>query len=112
MKQYIYILRCAGERLYTGYTTNIEKRIKSHLKGTVTSKFTRAFKPVCIEACWILEGNKSAALKTEASIKKLSREEKEELITNPGSIINHTPENILIEINLEWTGKNLKFQNS
>ena len=112
MKQYIYILRCAGKRLYTGYTTNIEKRINSHLKGSVTSKFTRAFKPFCIEACWILDGNKSAALKTEASIKKLSREEKEELIKNPGLIINHTPENIPVEVNKEWTGKKLKFQDS
>jgi putative endonuclease len=105
MKQYIYILRCSGQRLYTGYTNNIEKRIKSHLKGTVLSKFTRAFKPLRIEACWVLDGEKSAALKTEASIKKLSREGKEYLIKNKDLIINHLPENISIVISAEWTGK-------
>jgi putative endonuclease len=109
MKQYIYILRCSGQKLYTGYTNNIEKRIKSHIKGNITSKFTRAFKPLRIEVCWILDGNKSAALKTEASIKKLSRSKKEELFKNTELIINHTPENIPIEIDVEWSGKNLKF---
>ena len=109
MIQYIYILRCSGQRLYTGYTANIEKRIKSHIKGNITSKFTRAFKPVRVEACWILTGNKSAALKTEASIKKLKREEKEKLIKNTDLIKNHSPENIPIDLDMEWTGRELKF---
>lgn len=107
MKQYIYILRCSGQRLYTGYTTDIKKRIADHLKGTAASKFTRAFKPLRVEACWVMEGNRSAALKIEASIKKLSRDEKEELIKNAALIKNHTDENLIIETVSEWSGKDL-----
>jgi putative endonuclease len=110
MKQYIYILKCSGDRLYTGYTTDIEKRLKSHLEGNISSKFTRAFKPVSIEACWMIDADKSAAMKIEASIKKLIRKEKEILIKNTDLIKNHAPENIPVATIAEWSGKDLKFK--
>lgn len=81
-KYWVYILKCEGNRYYTGYTNNLEKRYKAHVDGTSKCKFTRSFKPISIAQSWeILE--KSQALKLERQIKKLSKNEKERLIANP-----------------------------
>ena len=74
----VYILRCGDGTLYTGITTDLEKRFAVHGMGK-GAKYTRGRGPLELvyrENC----GNHSAALKREAAIKKLSREEKEKLI--------------------------------
>ena len=75
---FVYILRCGDGTLYTGITSDIEKRFKAHSSGK-GAKYTRGRGPLNLvykEACV----DHSAALKREAEIKKLSREEKEKLI--------------------------------
>ena len=75
---FVYILRCGDGTLYTGITNDIEKRFKAHSSGK-GAKYTRGRGPLDLvyrEACV----DHSAALKREAEIKKLSREEKEKLI--------------------------------
>lgn len=79
-KYFVYMIRCEGDRLYTGITNDVEKRLMQHkgeLKGG--AKFTKAFKPKKIEKIWKVK-NKSEALKMEYRIKQLSRVEKEKLI--------------------------------
>lgn len=74
----LYILRCGDGTLYTGITTNVEKRFTAHSSGK-GAKYTRGRGPLKLvfqEDC----GDHSSALKREAEIKKLSREEKEKLI--------------------------------
>lgn len=72
------MLRCNDKSLYTGITTNIEKRLKAHLAGT-GSKYTRAHLPV--KLVWSEPAKtESIAKKREAAIKKLSRKEKLDLI--------------------------------
>ena len=74
----LYILRCGDGTLYTGITTDVEKRLAAHRSGK-GAKYTRGRSPLELvyrEEC----GDHSAALKREAEIKKLSREEKEKLI--------------------------------
>jgi len=77
-KFYTYILLTINNKLYCGYTDDLEKRFESHLNGTA-SKFTRANKPVKI-----VYSNeyltKSEAMREEYRIKKLSRQQKEKLI--------------------------------
>lgn len=76
---YVYILRCADGTLYTGVTTDVERRVEEH-NGTVRgAAYTRSRQPV---ACVYTEScdGRSAALKREYRIKQLSREEKEGLI--------------------------------
>ena len=76
----VYILLCDDNTLYTGITTNIERRFKEHKEGK-GSKYTRARKAVKIvysKKC----KNKSYALKHEAAIKRLTREEKNILISS------------------------------
>lgn len=74
----VYLLQCSDNTLYCGMTNNLEKRLAMHNKGT-GGKYTRARTPVSLVWSWgVLD--KSAALKLEHRIKKLSRPEKLELI--------------------------------
>ena len=79
-KYYTYMLRCNDGSLYTGYTDNIEKRLKKHNEGTA-SKYTRSRLPVTL--AYLEEyDDKSSAMSREALIKQLSKKEKEALITS------------------------------
>lgn len=80
---FVYMLRCVDDTFYTGITTDIERRVREHngeLKGK-GAKCTRARRPVQLvysEECT----NRSAAGKREWEIKKMSREEKRQLLTD------------------------------
>lgn len=77
---YVYILKCADGTLYTGWTTDIEKRLITHNSGN-GAKYTRSRLPV--ELVYFEEyEEKSHALKREREIKSLSRNQKSELIDN------------------------------
>lgn len=77
---YLYILKCVDNTLYTGITTNIERRVKEHNSSTLGAKYTAARRPVELvyQAEFI---NRSEASKQESAIKNLSREQKLKLIT-------------------------------
>ena len=77
---YTYILKCADGTYYTGWTTDLERRLKAHNKGT-GAKYTRTRRPVTL-AYAELYRTKSEAMKREAAIKKLSRKEKEALMAS------------------------------
>ena len=84
---WVYILHCENDTYYTGYTTDIKRRYQSHIDGTSKCKYTRSFKPLRIAQCWKINGKKAFAMKIEASIKKLSRSQKEKIITDPGLLV-------------------------
>lgn len=74
----LYILRCGDDSLYTGITTDLEKRLEAHRIGR-GAKYTRGRGPLELvyqEEC----GDHSAALKRELEIKALPREQKERLV--------------------------------
>ncbi|MES0491365.1 MAG: GIY-YIG nuclease family protein [Leptospirales bacterium] len=71
---------------YTGYTVNLDKRLKEHKNGVRGAKFTRGFKPIELARAWSIEGSKSDAMKIEAKIKTMGRKQKEYLVKNPGRI--------------------------
>jgi predicted GIY-YIG superfamily endonuclease len=74
----LYILRCGDGSLYTGITTDVQKRLAAHRSGK-GAKYTRGRGPlelVYSEEC----GSHSDALRRELEIKRLTREEKEMLI--------------------------------
>jgi putative endonuclease len=75
---YVYILRCSDDTLYTGYTNDLEERIKTHNLGK-GAKYTRGRIPVKLEYYEEFE-NKSDALKRESKIKKYKRSKKINLI--------------------------------
>ncbi len=75
---FLYILRCKDDTLYTGITTDVEKRFQQHNLGK-GAKYTRGRGPLTLvyqETC----ANHSEALKREAYIKGLTRAQKEALI--------------------------------
>lgn len=74
----LYILRCGDGTLYTGITTDVEKRFASHSAGK-GAKYTKGRGPLQLVYCEQC-GDHSTALKREIEIKKLSRNEKEKLI--------------------------------
>lgn len=78
MSFYVYILRCADDTLYTGYTDNPERRLRVHNAGK-GAKYTRSRLPVELVYRETLE-DKSAALRREREIKGLTREKKLALI--------------------------------
>ena len=78
MRAFTYILECADGTLYTGYTTDVERRLASHNSGKA-SKYTRGRLPVklvYLEEC----KDKETAMSREWHIKQLSRVEKLKLI--------------------------------
>lgn len=80
---WVYILLCENNHYYTGYTNDLAKRYQSHVDGTGKCKYTRSFKPICIAQSWIINGDKSLAMRFERYIKALSRDEKEQIINDP-----------------------------
>jgi putative endonuclease len=80
---WVYILLCANQSYYTGYTDNLVKRYQSHLDGTGRCKYTRSFKPLKIAQSWLVQGDKCLAMQLERAIKKRSRKSKMELICFP-----------------------------
>ena len=78
-KYYIYIVRCKDNTLYTGYTTDLEKREEKHNEGK-GARYTRGRRPVKIVYFEEFK-TKSKALKRECQIKKLKKNEKEGLVS-------------------------------
>ena len=79
MEYFTYIVRCSDGTLYTGYTTDLDKRMKAHNSGR-GAKYTRSRLPV--ELVYFEEfGSKEEAMSREWHIKRLSRPEKERLIS-------------------------------
>ena len=75
---YTYILRCGDGSLYTGWTNDLEKRIRTHNEGR-GGKYTRSRLPVELVYHEEFE-TKEEAMRREWEIKQLMRAEKEKLI--------------------------------
>ena len=86
---WVYILLCSNNSYYTGYTNDLARRYQSHVSGTGKCKYTRSFRPICIAQSWKIDGGKALAMKIERYIKKLSRDEKENIISHPSTLIIH-----------------------
>ena len=85
MNWFVYMLRCADDSLYTGITTDLERRLDEHnhceQKG---ARYTRTRRPVALayaEPC----DSRSAASQREYLLKRLSRAEKLDLVNNSNS---------------------------
>jgi len=73
------MLECSDGTLYTGITTELERRLDEHNNSPKGAKYTRARRPVTLVYSEELE-NRSAASKREFAIKKMSKKEKLQLI--------------------------------
>ena len=75
---FVYLLQCDGGTLYAGMTNDLDKRLAAHARGSA-SRYTRARLPVTL-VYQETQPTRSLALKREATIKKLRRTEKLQLI--------------------------------
>ena len=75
---YVYLLRCADDSLYCGWTTDVQRRLAAHGAGTA-SRYTRSRLPVELAAV-VAVADRSAALREEARIKRLPRDAKLRLV--------------------------------
>ena len=78
MSHHVYILECADGTYYTGYTTDVERRVAEHNAGTA-AKYTRGRTPVEIIHTETYD-SQSAAMQREYAIKQLRRPAKEKLV--------------------------------
>lgn len=75
---YTYILKCSDGSYYTGWTTDLERRVREHNSGR-GAKYTRGRRPVKL----IYQesfSDKGSAMRREYEIKKLNRAQKESLL--------------------------------
>jgi putative endonuclease len=79
---YVYIVRCCDNTLYTGYTTDLDKRIDAHNNHKSGSKYCKSRRPVNL-VYFEEYDNQTDALKREYAIKQLSRKQKDDLICKP-----------------------------
>ena len=77
-ENYTYVVKCSDGSLYTGWTTDVTRRVKEHNEGK-GAKYTKSRRPVELVYYEAFE-TKQDAMKREYAIKQLSREEKEKLI--------------------------------
>ena len=77
-KNYTYIVKCRDGSLYTGWTNDLEKRMKAHNAGK-GAKYTKSRRPVTLVYYESFE-TKEEAMRREYEIKHLSRQKKMELI--------------------------------
>ena len=75
---YVYVLKCADDSLYCGWTTDLSRRLAAHQAGTA-SRYTRSRLPVEVAKVFAV-ADRSAALRLEARIKRLSRAAKLSLV--------------------------------
>ena len=79
----LYLVRCSDGSLYTGVTTDVERRFNEHCKGT-GAKYLRGRGPLTLEFhCSV--GNRSDALRLEHHVKRLDKKQKEALIREASS---------------------------
>lgn len=78
MANYTYLLRCADGTLYCGWTNDLDKRVAAHNTGA-GAKYTKARRPVEL-AYYETFATRQEAMRREAEIKHLTRQEKLSLI--------------------------------
>ena len=79
---YVYLVRCADDSIYCGWTTDLKKRVRAHNSGQ-GAKYTRSRRPVKLVYAEEFE-EKQEALSREWHLKRLSRTEKLRLIEKTG----------------------------
>jgi putative endonuclease len=85
----VYVLRCTDDSLYCGWTTDMQRRLKAHNAGKA-SRYTSQRRPVQLVYTRQM-ADRSAAMREEARIKRLSRLEKLTLIRGSGCSSDSRP---------------------
>lgn len=79
IKWFLYVARCADGTLYTGVTTDIDRRLNEHNRGNRGAKYTKTRRPITLVYSTVFKG-RSEAQKAEYAFKRLTRKEKLKVI--------------------------------
>ena len=95
---YTYIMRCEDSSLYTGITTDVERRFRQH-RGELAggAKCTKGHRPVSVEMVWS-SASRSDASKLEYRIKRLTKSNKELLVKEPERLAELMEDKIDVEL--------------
>lgn len=81
MSYYTYMIRCEDNSLYTGMTSDLERRINEHIsKAKSGAKYTKSHNAVRLEIAWRCK-EKSLACKLEYQLKQLNKKQKEKIVS-------------------------------
>tara|TARA_Y100000310_G_scaffold255389_1_gene262810 strand:+ start:1606 stop:1896 length:291 start_codon:yes stop_codon:yes gene_type:complete len=78
---FLYVVECSDNTLYTGVTTDVSRRVHEHNTSKKGAKYTRSRRPVRV-VYYDEFPDRSSALKAEHWVKKLSRKEKQQLVSS------------------------------
>lgn len=94
---YVYILKCADNSLYTGWTNDLKKRFKEHSEGR-GAKYTKGRGPLELVYFETFD-DKCEAMKREWSIKQLTRTKKDKIIESFNNILDNNQLDCIIKTN-------------
>lgn len=86
---FLYIVSCSDNTLYTGITTNLERRVKQHNQGKGAA-YTAARRPVLLLAAWCYP-DRSTATKAEHAVKRLRRARKQAIMEEGANLFGEAP---------------------
>lgn len=81
----VYVLRCADNSLYTGISTDVERRLQQHSNGRGGARYLKGRTPLTLEFSHSV-GDRSHASRIEYRLKQLSKPEKERLLQQPQTL--------------------------
>lgn len=84
---YTYLLQCADNTYYCGWTNDLDKRVKTHNEGR-GARYTRCRRPVVL-VHYEEFASREEAMKRECAIKKLNKKQKQQLIESGNKLIHH-----------------------
>lgn len=90
---YVYVIRCGDGTLYTGYTTDVSRRVTEHETGD-GAKYTRGRGPITLRRVE-LYSSMSSAQSREYEIKQLTRSQKTELLPDTDDTVSFDPTSAL-----------------
>lgn len=94
---YTYMLRCKDNSIYTGMTSDLERRLAEHCsKSTKSAKYTLTHSALKFEAAWE-SATRSTASKLEFNLKKLTKAQKESIIKDENNFFTALGEKINCE---------------
>ncbi|HXH55602.1 MAG TPA: GIY-YIG nuclease family protein [Gammaproteobacteria bacterium] len=79
---WVYILYCKNEHFYVGYTADLIKRYRLHVKGKA-ARYTRSFPPCYLAQVWPIYGSKQQAMQLERILKRMQRSQKQVIVDAP-----------------------------
>jgi len=86
MTWFLYIAMGRDGSLYTGISTDPERRIREHNSSKRGSKWARGRRPVCLVSCYAAGETRSEAQKEEARVKRLPRAERKDMVLFRGIV--------------------------